>query len=365
VSDFASIHLTPAIERAFEQDGVREPTAIQTAAVEPILQGHHVVLESGTGTGKTLAYLLPLLQRLNENPQGRTVVITPSAELAVQVLGIARRYREPTVSIVGVVAGGNPKHTKDRLQKSTRLIIGSAGRILELYSQRKLKGVTTLVLDEPDPILVGDTPRYLREILSRPDPKVQVIIVGATMGPKAEALVQDVMGERAVRVRATDGPLQTRIAHHFVRVNPQAREVALARFLENQNCARAIVFLNQAQRIRHLYRYLEEHWHRPATLSEERSKMDRRIALDAFVAGKARVLLTTDAAARGIDIPEVDWVMHYEPATSAPGYLHRAGRTGRAGREGTSVAFVSDPELATLQQISSELEIDCAPWHRS
>lgn len=363
MSDFENIHLTAAIEQAFKQDGITEPSPIQRAAAGPILDGQHVVLESGTGTGKTLAYLLPVLQRLAENDQGRTVVMAPSAELAVQIVGIARRYRDPKVSIAVVVSGGNPK--QERLQKSTRLIVGTAGRILELYSQRKLKGVTTMVLDEPDPILVGNTPDYLREILSRPEPKVQLVVVGATMGAKTEALLSDIVGEKALRIKVDDRPVLTRIAHYFLRVDPQAREVALARFLDSEKCEQAIVFLSQGHRVRHLYRYLAEHGYRPATLSDERTKQQRRQALDAFAAGKARVLLTTDSAARGIDIPEVDWVVHYEPATSAPGYLHRAGRTGRAGRSGTSVALVSDPELATLQMFARELAVDCPPFQLS
>jgi superfamily II DNA/RNA helicase len=356
--DFAGLTTTPVIEQAFEHDGIREPSPVQQAAIGQILAGHHVVLQSGTGTGKTLAYLLPILQRLAASPEGRTVVITPSAELAIQILGVARRYKEPSVTVAGVVAGGSHKNAKNRLQKSTRLVVGSPGRILELFSQRKLKGVTTLVLDEPDPILVGDTPTRLRELLSRPEPKVQLIIVGATLETKAENLIRDVVPEHVVRVHIPDAPLRNQIAHRYVRVAPQSREVDLARFLERERCERAIVFLEQGQRIRHLYRYLTEHGHSPVTVSDERSKQERRAALDAFMAGRARVLITTDSAARGIDIPEVDWVLHYELPSSAPGYVHRAGRTGRAGRDGVSVAFVSPQELGVLQRYARELGIE-------
>lgn len=360
VSVFAPIHLTSTIERALQTDNITEPSAIQRAAADPILAGSSVVVQSGTGTGKTLAYLLPVLQRLNEEATQRVVIITPSAELSIQVANIARRYKESNIQVAAVVAGGNPR--QERLQKSTQLVVGTAGRILELYSQRKLKGVTTMVLDEPDPILVGDTPVYLREILSRPEPKVQLILVGATIGQKTEALIQDVLGERAQRVLVDDAPTTTRIAHHFVHVDPQAREVALAQFLQTLDGARAIVFVNQPQRFRHLYRYLSEHGYRPVTVNSERTKQQRRDALDAFKVGKARVLLVSDAAARGIDIPAVDWVVHYESATSAPGYVHRAGRAGRAGRDGTSVALVTPEELATLKGFARELAIQCTAW---
>jgi len=360
VSDFAGVPISEMLAAAFREDGIVEPTPIQRAAVPAILEGHPCVLESGTGTGKTLAYLLPLLHKLATDPSGRTVIVTPSAELAIQILGVARRYKEATVSVAAVVAGASHKKAKDRLQKSTRLIVGSPGRILELFSQRKLKGVTTLVLDEPDPILVGEVPRALREILSRPEPKLQLVVVGATLGPKAESLIAEAMGERAVRISIQEqAPLQNNIAHHFVRVDGDRREVDLARFIDRQDCERAIVFVSEPRHIGHLFRYLTEHQMRPVTLSDERAKQQRRAALDAFAAGKSRVLITTDAAARGMDVPEIDWVLQYGLPASAPAYVHRAGRTGRAGRNGTCVSFVIERELPILQRFAKELQIAC------
>lgn len=360
MTDFAGVPLTELQVAALREDGISEPTPCQRAAMGVILAGQHCVLQSGTGTGKTLAYLLPVLQKLAAAPTGRTVIVAPSAELAIQILNVARRYKETSVSVAGVVAGGNQKKTKDRLQKSTRLVVGSPGRILELFSERKLKGVTTLVLDEPDPILVGDTPRALSEILSRPEPKVQLVVVGATLGPKTEKLLADVTGEQAVRVSIeADAPLQNQILHYFVPVDGVQREVDLLRFIERQACEQAIVFVSDPRHAGHLFRYLTERERRPVTLSDERTKQQRRAALDAFSAGKASVLVTTDAAARGIDVPAIDWVLHYGLPSSAPAYVHRAGRTGRAGRSGTSVSFVTGRELPILQSFAKQLRIEC------
>jgi len=231
--------------------------------------------------------------------------------------------------------------------------------------QKKLKGVTTLVLDEPDPILVGDVPRSLREILSRPEPKLQLIVVGATLGPKTENLLDDAVGDRLVRVSIDERPpLQTDIAHHYVRTPGDQREVELARFIERNDCQRVIVFVSEPRQAAHLFRYLSEHGLRTATLSDERNRHQRRAALDAFTAGKQRLLVVTDAAARGIDVPAVDWVLHYGLPTSAPAYVHRAGRTGRAGRSGTSVSFVTERELPILQRFAKELRIDCPAYPR-
>lgn len=365
MSDFAGIQLTETLRAAFLADGIVEPTPIQRDAIAPILAGRHCVLESGTGTGKTLAYLLPLLQKLASDPRGRSVVVAPSAELAIQILNIARRYKEASLSVAAAVAGQSHRKAKDRLQKGTRLVVGSPGRILELFSQRKLKGVTTLVLDEPDPILVGEVPRALREILSRPEPKLQLVVVGATLGPKTENLLSEVVGEQAVRLSIReDAPLKNAIVHYYVRVDGGQREVDLARFIERQECERAILFVSELRHVGHLFRYLTEHDQAPATLSEERAKQQRRAALDAFTAGKARVLITTDAAARGIDVPAIDWVLQYGLPTSAPAYVHRAGRTGRAGRSGTSVSFVNARELPILQRFAKELRIELPAFPR-
>src|SRR5690606_13904335 len=257
--------------------------------------------------------------------------------------------------IAAVVAGANHKKAKERLQKSTRLVVGSPGRILELFSQRKLKGVHTLVLDEPDPILVGDTPRALREILSRPEPKLQLVVVGATLGPKTENLPAQLSAEPVVRASIEDdAPLRQRIAHYYVPVAGDRREVDLLSFIERQTCERAIVFVSEPRHAGHLFRFLTEHEMRPVTLGEERTKQQRRAALDAFSAGKARLLVTSDAAARGIDVPAIDWVLHYGLPSSAPAYVHRAGRTGRAGRNGTSVSFVTQRELPILQSFAKQ-----------
>ena len=365
MSDFAGVELTETLAARFSEDGIVEPTPIQRAAMGAILAGQHGVLESGTGTGKTLAYLLPVLQKLAAEPTGRAVIVAPSAELAIQIANVARRYKAASVSVVAVVAGGSQKQARERLQKNPRLVVGSPGRILELFSQRKLKGVTTLVLDEPDPILVGEVPDALREILSRPEPKLQLVVVGATIGPKTERLLADVVGEQVLRVSIReDAPLQHQIDHYYVRVEGDRREVDLLQFIERQACERAIVFTNEPRHIGHLFRYLTEREMRPVTLSSERTKQQRRAALDAFTAGRARVLVTTDSAARGIDVPAVDWVLHYGLPSSAPAYVHRAGRTGRAGRRGTSVSFVIQREIGILQRFAKELRIECPAFPR-
>jgi len=345
-------------------DGIAEPTSVQTLAFEPIASGQHVLVDSGTGTGKTLAYLLPLLQKLQNDPAARVVCISPSAELCVQILGVANRYKNPDLSTAALVGGGNQKKQKDRIQKTTRLIVGTPGRILEMIANRKLKGVTTYVLDEPEPVLSSKDANFLVEVFTRP-PRPQIILVGATFGRGSARVVEDLMSENLASVRTEENPLVSRIEHFRKRVRDAGdRDLQLARFLERQNRNQAIVYVNQAHLIRHVYRYLCDSGITVETLSSERTKQQCQRALRLFRNGEVQALLTTDRAATGVDVPSVPWVVHYEPPRSPQAYVHRAGRSGRAGKRGSTLSLIEERERFILRDLESELGISIEPLDR-
>lgn len=355
------LQMTEAVASGLEQDGITTPTSVQRAAIAPILAGRHVIIDSATGTGKTLAYLLPILQRLLDSTD-RAVVLAPTVELAMQTLHVAERYKEPSLK-TGALVSSSRRYQEKRVQKSTRLIVGTPGRILEAYKARKLKRVTTVVLDEPDPILSGGDASFLRSVLTRPDPKVQVIFAAATMGPRAEQLVKEIMGDDHLRTAVDDNPLQDTISHHFVSLGKGVSfDVRLASIIKEHRCERAIVFANEPATIRHLFRFLGERGLRPVTLSQERSKGDRREAIASFARpGGARMLVTTDIAARGLDLPGVSWIFHYDLPLSAQAYVHRAGRTGRVGQEGRSVVLISENKRFVLDRYARQLGIEFIP----
>lgn len=361
---FAGLEVAEPLARGLAIDGITTPTAVQTAAIPAILAGHHVVVQSATGTGKTLAYVLPLLQRLRQNPEQRLVIFAPATELAVQTLRTVERYAGADISATALVAGGNIRQQKSRISKTTRVIVGTPGRILEMYAERRIKGVTTVVLDEPEPILASKDAAFLLEVLSRP-PRVQLILAAATLGAQAKRLIAGPMAENLVWTQGTEVPLLAPIDNRFVTVrHVGAKDVRLARFIETNACERAIVFVHEAQTMRHLYRFLSEEGLTTVTLGQERSKLQCQQALGAFGRSEARVLVTTDKAAAGLDIPNVPWVLHYDLPTSTQAYVHRAGRTGRAGKAGTSVAIVSEDELPQLKRYARELGIDLQTFGR-
>lgn len=355
--------LTDTTRRAMAADGIEQLTATQVEAITAVLAGKHVLLHSGTGSGKTLAYLLPVLQRLRDEDT-RAVVFAPGAELVMQTLRVANAYKDEALPTGAALTTSNPKRERKRVQRSTKLVVGTPDRLLEMFRGGKLKGVNLIVLDEPEPILGSRDAAFLRELLSRSEPKVQLIIASATLGERLEAFVATFMPDVA-RVTAAENPLQHDIDHWVVQGLPgRGREMVLAQFVQEVRCHRAIVFVSDPRQLSHLYHYLRDHSVHVDTLSHERTKLQRQRALDDFRSDKLRLLLTTDATARGIDVPDVDWVLHYDLPHTADAYTHRAGRTGRAGKTGTSVVFVDGASQGALRRLSKALKIQFVPFRR-
>lgn len=360
--DIPGLTLTETIRAAMVADGIHHPTDVQSRAITAIIAGQHVLMHSGTGTGKTLAYLLPVLQRLRES-EHRAVIFAPGAELVMQTLRVANSYKDEGLTAAAAISTSSQSRQRKRIHKSTRLVMGTPDRLIELFQARKLRGVHTIVLDEIEPILGARDAPFLDKLFSRSEPKVQLIVATATLGQRSEAFVNRYMGD-GLRVHAAEAPLQTAISHHVVRVPLSAgKEVVLARFIQEHRVDRAIVFASEPRHLSHLFHYFEEHGIPTATVSRERSKGQRQRGLDAFRAGRVRLLLTTDDAARGIDVPNVSWVLHYDLPRAAKAYLHRAGRTGRAGELGCSVVFADSRTQSTLRRLARELDVNFTPLH--
>jgi superfamily II DNA/RNA helicase len=357
------LELTETVTKGLARQNIQTPTPVQLAAIPPILAGQPVVIHSGTGTGKTLAYLLPLLQRLRQHPQERAVVLAPSVELAMQTLHTAEAYKEPALTSMALVSSGNLERQRKKLKKHPRLIVGTPGRFFDLCPpQRPPKGVRLVVLDEPDPILSERHEAGLRVLLSRTAPPVQLVVAGATLGPNTEGLVKGLMGDDAVRTEFSQSPLHTQISHSLVVLRQgQAKDLCLVRLLNQHRPPQVVVFLSQEHRLRHLFRFLIDQGLRVVTLSLERSKADRQKAVTTFKAGEARLLLTTDSIGRGLDVPGLPWVVHYDLPPSAQAYVHRAGRTGRAGCQGQSIALVTADERALMYRYARDLGLELTP----
>jgi ATP-dependent RNA helicase DeaD len=356
--------ITETITRSLAVDRIEQPTEAQVQAIGAILAGRHTLLRSGTGTGKTLAYVLPMLQRLRGAPDDRAVVIAPGAELAMQALRVINAYKDEEVTTGAAISTTSQARQRKRVQRSTQVVVGTPERVLELVAAGKLKRTRLVVLDELESILRSRGSDALLEWLSRSEPKVQLVVATATMNHASEAFVARFMSEDCTRIEPADNPLQQAITHRFVRLGRgMAREIALARFIQENHCRPVIVFISDARHQGHLFHYLNEHGLSTVTLSHERTKDQRLRGLEAFRRGEARILLTSDETARGLDVPGVPWVLHYGMPPSANAYVHRAGRTGRAGEPGTSVVFVDDEARDALRNLGRAIDVRFEPFY--
>lgn len=341
-----------------EAAGISVPTSPQAAAIPALLAGQTVVIQAATGTGKTLAYLLPLLQELREDPTLRAVVVAPGAELAMQIHRVLDTLRDEDLVVGAVVSTSNTRRQKKRITKSTRLIVGTPDRILTMFREKKMKGVRRIVLDEIEPILAARGASFLEVVLSRSEPVFRLTIAAATLGARSEQFIQQFMPD-AIRVDSVEKPLLENIKHVVVPVRSgSAKHMSVARFLEQNRCKRAILFAREARQQSFLYHYLQEQGFKVVTVSRDRTKGDRERGLRAFRNGDADVLITTDASARGLDVPGVDWILHFDVPHGSEAYTHRAGRTGRAGEKGTSVVFVEPKSQRTWEKVVRRLKLE-------
>jgi ATP-dependent RNA helicase DeaD len=354
------LHPTPQWQAAFVRDGIHTPTPVQAAAVGPILAGRDVVAYSGTGTGKTLAYLLPLLQRAAEDNGFRILVMAPSPELAIQILRVAETFKLPGTGSVGLVGGGNIERQKDKLKKHPQVMVGTPGRILELVMLKKIKMPTlgAFVLDEADEILSAVNQEPIYDLCGHPNFDAQLICASASFGPASDLFVNQFMRPDHALLRLDAQPLRENIAHIAVPYDPVRKEVELIRLVDRLRVDRALVFVNRLPHVAHLYSFLNERDIPTSGLSGSGNKATRQRAVEDFKKGKTRLLVATDAVARGLDIQGLQWVIHYEMARTAQTYLHRAGRTGRAGAEGHSVVMVAPAEAHLLRRYATDLHID-------
>jgi ATP-dependent RNA helicase DeaD len=360
---FDGLDMPEFLAAALKKAGIADATDIQRAAIPAILSGSDVMLQAATGTGKTLAYLLPLLQRVRADAAFRVLILAPSPELAIQIVRVVETFGGPGVTSAALIGGASAERQRERLKKHPRVLVGTPGRVIDFIFDRRLKvaQMSAVVLDETDEILSPHNEKNLREIASRPEFKPQLVFASATFGPQSEKLATDLMRPGFIRLAPATQPLPSTVAHCFMTFDERRKDVWLGRLLDDFRIERALVFVNKIETVGHLYRFLNESGVRTVTISSERGKKDRANAIGAFKSGKARVLVATDTAARGLDVPGLEWVVHYDVARDRDVYVHRLGRTGRAGREGTSVMMVAKHEMFLLKRYNEQLDIELRP----
>jgi ATP-dependent RNA helicase RhlE len=357
---FISLGLSKPLLDALAAKDYSQATPIQRQAIPTVLTGRDLLGIAQTGTGKTAAFMLPSLDRLaaaNRIPrpgQVRMLVLAPTRELAAQIAASAQAYGKFMHLSVGVIFGGVPNHKSVRtVARGLDVLVATPGRLLDLIDQRalSLRELEILVLDEADQMLDLGFIHALRRIVSLVPPKRQTLFFSATM-PKAIKELADKYLTNPAEVSVTPAATTVeRIDQSVTMVNQAEKAALLAVYLQSNPVERALVFSRTKHGADKIVRQLEAAGISASAIHGNKSQAQRERAITAFKSGDVKVLIATDIAARGIDIPGVSHVVNYDLPDVPEQYVHRIGRTARAGATGIAVAFCSHEERGNLRDI--------------
>lgn len=375
---FNELGLPAHLLRALEAQNITTPTPIQAQAIPHAMNGRDVMGLAQTGTGKTNAFGLPLVAQMlamDGKPAPKTVrglVLAPTRELARQIQEQLMHLVKGTPMKVGLVVGGASLSAQAaRLAKGTDILVATPGRLLDLLDRRALilSEARFLVLDEADQMLDMGFIHALRKISGLLPSTRQTMLFSATMPKQMEEIAQSYLVKPA-RVQVNPpGQAVEKIAQEVHYIAKAEKFNLLKEMLDAHRDELALVFGRTKHGMEKLSRMLESAGFAVASIHGNKSQGQRQRALDAFKTGKVRVLVATDVAARGLDIPEVKHVYNYELPNVAENYVHRIGRTARAGREGRAIAFCSPDEMGELKDIQKTMKNDIpvasgTPWEK-
>ena len=354
-SRFGGLALSPPVARAVEEMGYVEPTEIQAAAIPPLLEGRDLMGQAQTGTGKTAAFGVPLVELIDaDRPAVQALVLAPTRELALQISDEIGRLAKHTGLRIATVYGGAPMSRQMQdLKNGAQVVIGTPGRILDHLSRgtMQLNEVRYLILDEADRMLdMGFMPDVER-ILRRTPSNRQTALFSATMTPVVRILARRYMRDpRWIQVRPEERTV-SEVDQIYYEVAQRDKPSGLAMVLREQEPERAIIFCRTQISVDKLTRFLRSRGFDVQAIHGSIGQRDRERVMADFRRGDLRILVATNVAARGLDIPEVSHVINYDIPEEGESYIHRIGRTARMGREGVAITFVAEWDEGSLSEI--------------
>jgi len=355
---FQEFHLDPRLMTRIHRAGYHEPTAIQNSAIPPAIAGHDLIGTAQTGTGKTAAFVLPILQRLLPGPRkfARALIVTPTRELAEQIHEVIRSLGAETGLRSATIYGGvGPGPQIKALRDGVEILVACPGRLLDLVQQRhaRLDRVEVLVLDEADRMLdMGFLPDVKR-ILTLLPARRQTMLFSATFPPEIEQLAAKTLTHPQRIAIGLHAPVQT-VTHALFPVPQHLKSALLLTLLRRTDTQSVLIFTRTKHRAEKLARQIGLAGFRATSLHSNRTQGQRQTALNGFKDGRYQIMVATDIAARGLDVEHISHVINFDMPDTADAYIHRIGRTGRMERTGDAFTLVTteDGELVrTLEKI--------------
>lgn len=352
--------LSDNLKASLKKLGINTPTPVQQEVIPRITSGQNVLFQSETGTGKTFAYLLPLLNRLEsieDHQKVRIIVLAPTFELASQINTACKSVTQHKSALM---IGGSPlKRQIETLKEKPEIIIGTAARLIELIRLKKLKldGLFAVVFDETDRLVkkesIEDTSAF-RNLLPA---GTQIIACTATISKQTKIFFADTKDV----IMPPEDVLRKRITHWAIYAENRDKIDTLRKFLAAENPTKALIFTSRADQVENIYNKLTYKKIACAALHAKSDKQKRKAAIDHFRSGKEKILITSDLAARGLDIPEISHIIQMDLPQDEDFFIHRSGRTARAGKNGINVVIGDEWEMRQFAQLEKKLGITVYP----
>jgi ATP-dependent RNA helicase RhlE len=360
MTDLKSLGLIPEILKALEKKGYTHPTPIQEQSIPTLLKGKDMIGIAQTGTGKTAAFLLPIIQKLAENRRKakparmRALILTPTRELASQIEDNMVLYSKGLSLSSTVIFGGvKPRPQVQQMQKGQQVLVATPGRLLDLMGEGHIlfDQLEFFVLDEADRMLDMGFIHDVKRIIKKLPEKKQTVLFSATMSKDIEKIAANLLKD-PVKVEVTpEATTVEKIKQSVIKVEKRKKPLLLQHIIKSEKVESALVFSRTKYGCDRIVRNLEAKNISAAAIHGNKSQNARERALKSFREQKVRILVATDIAARGIDIPHVGHVFNYDVPRDPSSYVHRIGRTARAGREGIAIAFCDSEEVSLLKSV--------------
>jgi len=362
---FEDYRIAPEIKRSLENLAYRRPTDIQYKAIPPILKREDVLAIAQTGTGKTAAFAIPIIQLINQqinkgNISGiQCVVLVPTRELAIQITDVFKEIGKYTKVITMSVHGGVAQDPQiKQLNEGTDILVATPGRMFDLVSQKhiKLDKVKTIILDEADHMLDLGFIKDIHDLIKFIPRRHQTLFFSATIDKNIKKLAYSLVNN-PIRIQISPkDPVAKNIEHAVAFIEMDDKRFFLERFINENPDSKMLVFVRTKVRAERVLKALERVEIKSQTIHGGKDQEDRFTVLNDFKSGANNILIATDVSSRGIDIPNVDFVINYDLPEQVENYVHRVGRTGRASKKGKAISFCSVDEKDILKEIEDYLD---------
>ena len=359
-NDFIALGIQSELNNYLKEIGISEPTPIQEKAIPVLMTGKDVVAQSQTGTGKTLAFLLPILENIEVNrPFVQALIITPTRELALQITKEAKRLADKLgVNVLSVYGGTALESQINKLKGNPHIVIGTPGRIMDHVRRKtlKLSGVSKLVLDEADQMLHMGFMDDMEQIIQQTSSKRQTMLFSATIPAKIRSMASQYMNKPTDIRLQTENVTLDEIRQIIVECKQEEKIDKLCSMIDEYRPYLAMIFCHTKQRAIDLNLALAHRGYEVDEIHGDLSQTKREQVMRRFRDAKVQILVATDIAARGLDIEGITHVFNYDIPHDVESYIHRIGRTGRAGQTGTAVTFVVPGEQNYLRMIEQGIK---------